>query len=772
MAPRDIATAEPSGGPAPAAPAPARYTVSVRHLCEFAAKQGDLDLRFTPSPTAQQGRDGHLLVAQRRGAEYESEISLSGGFEDLHVRGRADGFDARERRLEEVKTFRGAPDAIGANQQALHWAQLKVYGWLMCESRGFESLTLALVYVDVGDRTEHPQSAACSATDLRGFFEDLCARFLAWARLQGSHRRARDDALDQLAFPQEPFRPGQRELAHAVFRACSQGRQLLAQAPTGIGKTLGTLFPALRAMPRRKTDKLFFLTAKTPGRQVALDALQRIRGHGGGRPLQPLRVLELVAREKACEHRDKDCHGDSCPLAKGFYDRLPAARAAAADAAWLDQGGLRAVALEHGICPYYLGQEMVRWSDVVVGDYNYYFDRSALLHALVLESSWRVSVLVDEAHNLVPRARSMYSADLTHAEAITVRPHALAGVRARLDDWLDQWQLLLEAPQQPGWSVLDELPQTWLHALQRLNSAISEQLQRASAHAEGALLPFYFRTLAFATLAEAFGDHSLCELDTAESAGRLMLRNVVPTDFVAPRIKAADAMVLFSATLHPDDYYTSLLGLPSDTPWLDVPSPFAPEQLQVCIQPISTRRARRAHSMEGLVRCIAAHYSAQPGNYLAFFSSHDYLELALDALRTSHPAIPVWSQARQMDEPARQQFLQRFDATGRGIAFAVLGGVFAEGVDLPGKRLIGAFVATLGLPPFDPVNAAICALLEQKFGRGHDYTYVVPGLQKVVQAAGRVIRSSTDTGTLVLLDERYLEPRYQALLPSWWGVGR
>ena len=213
MAPRDVAATVPVEADAPATDADALYTVSVRHLCEFAAKHGDLDLRFTPSPTAQQGREGHLMVAQQRGAAYESEISLSGLHEGLRVRGRADGFDAAERRLEEVKTFRGALDAMGANQQALHWAQLKVYGWLMCASRGFDTITLALVYVDVSDHSEHPQAAPFDAAALRAFFENLCRCFLAWAQLQAAHRRQRDDALEQLTFPQEPFRPGQRGLA-------------------------------------------------------------------------------------------------------------------------------------------------------------------------------------------------------------------------------------------------------------------------------------------------------------------------------------------------------------------------------------------------------------------------------------------------------------------------------------------------------------------------------------------------------------------------------
>jgi DNA excision repair protein ERCC-2 len=775
---------------------PVLYTVSVRNLCVFAAKAGDLDLRFTPSPTAQQGRQGHQLVAQRRGPEHESEVSLGGRFRGLQVRGRADGFDPRSQTLEEVKTFRGSVDAIAPQQQELHWAQLKVYGWLMCHSRGLESLTLSLVYFDVQEQTEHPINQVCQADALRSFFDALCTTFLAWAGKELAHRQRRDAALSALAFPQLPFRPGQRKLAAAVYRACVQSHTLLAQAPTGIGKTIGTLYPALRAMPQRATDKVFFLTAKTPGRQVALDALAQLRGDGA----LPLRVIELVAKDKACEHRDKACHGASCPLARGFYDRLANARQAAAEVAWLDQQALRAVALQHGICPYYLGHEMVRWSDVVVADYNYYFDRSAMLHALILDGSWRVTVLVDEAHNLVPRGCSMYSADLTHAETVTVRGQAPASLRARIDALLDQWQVLQErqARSRPpsGWNLLESVPEAWLRALNKLNLALGEHVNTTVQDSGSTVLPFYFRTLGFAMLADAHGSHSLCEYDqpdgqaqaprgaTAQPAqvrlggfddpapaeGRLTLRNIVPGHFLAPRLQAADAMVLFSATLQPTDYYQSLLGLPESTRQLDVPSPFRSEQLAVRVIPVSTRRDERADSLDVLVNAVVGQYQQLRGNYLAFFSSFDYLEQACERLRMRFPDIPVWAQARQMDEGARRGFLAQFDHAGHGIGFAVLGGVFGEGVDLPGSRLIGAFVATLGLPQFDPVNEAIRERMQDRFGKGYEYTYLYPGLQKVVQAAGRVIRTETDTGCVLLLDDRYRELRYRALLPSWWQI--
>jgi len=795
---------------------PVLYTVSVRNLCAFAARSGDLDLRFTPSPTAQQGRQGHQLVARRRAPHHESEVSLSGQYGGLMVRGRADGFDPRSHTLEEVKTYRGALDNVSTQQQAMHWAQLKVYGWLMCRSRGLPALTLSLVFFDIVEQTESPQQQRLEADVLRQFFETLCEPFLAWARDQVAHRARRDAALVQREFPQLPFRAGQRDLAVAVYKACVTAQPLLAQAPTGIGKTIATVYAALRAMPERGSDKLFFLTAKTPGRQVALDALQRMRQPARqGAAVLPLRVIELVARDKACEYRDKACHGASCPLARGFYDRLPAARQAAAHAQWLDQRALRSVALAHGVCPYYLGHEMVRWSDVVVGDYNYYFDRSAMLHALTVENNWRVGLLVDEAHNLVPRGCAMYSADLDHAQTLAVRAQAPGELRGRIDALLDQWQLLQQqhdapAQERSDWAVLDEPPETWLRTLHKLNQALGEHVSGNTPDGDDALVPFYFRTLAMATLADAFGEHSLCEyecmapaspgngrspghrasgspvhagevalaqrslagagFDAPDVSGRIRLRNVVPGHFLAARWHGADAVVLFSATLQPADYYRTLLGLPDSTRYVDLPSPFRAEQLAVRVVPVSTRRDVRTRSLDRLVETMARQYQHRPGNYLAFFSSFDYLELACARLRERHPDVAVWAQARQMDEAARRHFLDRFGHDSTGIGFAVLGGVFGEGIDLPGARLIGAFIATLGLPQFDPVNEAICARLDERFGQGYEYTYIYPGLQKVVQAAGRVIRTETDTGCVVLLDARYNEPRYRALLPSWWQI--
>jgi DNA excision repair protein ERCC-2 len=384
------------------------YTVSVRALCEFTAKRGDLDLRFTPSPSAQEGIAGHAVVAGRREGNYRAELTLSGDFGPLHVRGRADGYDPDRNLIEEVKTYRGDFQRIPENHRHLHWAQLRVYGHLLCSQLGMEQVDLALVYFDIGSQRETTLHETRTSQDLRMLFEEQCGRFIAWAEQEMAHRTARDAGIDALGFPHAGFRPGQRQLAEAVFRANASKRCLLAQAPTGIGKTIGTLFPVLKAMPGHAIDKALFLAAKTPGRQLALDAAQVLKSGGA----LPLRVLELTARDKACEHPDKACHGDACPLARGFYDRLPAARAAALTVPLLDRAGLREVGLAHDVCPYYLAGEMVRWVDLVVGDYNYWFDGGAMLFALAQERGWRVSVLADEAHNLVARARSMYTVAL------------------------------------------------------------------------------------------------------------------------------------------------------------------------------------------------------------------------------------------------------------------------------------------------------------------------------------------------------------------------
>jgi DNA excision repair protein ERCC-2 len=744
------------------------YVVAVRALCEFTAKAGDLDLRFTPSPTAQEGIAGHGVVTARRGDGYETEVSLSGSHGPLLVRGRADGYDPAQNLLEEIKTYRGRLDSMPERHRHLHWAQLRVYGHLLCQQRGLDQVHLALVYFDIGRQTETVMRETASSTELATQFASQCERFVAWAARELAHREARDTALGALRFPHPSFRPGQRHLSETIFRANSSARCVLAQAPTGIGKTVGSLFPVLKAAPGQRLDKILFLSAKTPGRQLALDAMQTIRAAA---PSMPIRILELTARDKACEHPDKACHGDSCPLAKGFYDRLPQARSAAAALPVLDRAALRETALAHDICPYYLGSEMAKWSDVIVGDYNYYFDGGAMLYALAAANQWRVSVLVDEAHNLVSRARAMYSAELSRGALRAARAVAPPLLKKTLDRVSRNWTEL-DKDATAAYQVMPALPDKLLTNLQGAASEITEFLAENPAPLDPALQRFYFDALHFARLSESFGAHSLFDVARdAANGSTLCIRNIVPAPFLKPRFALAHSSALFSATLSPWHYYSDALGMPADTAFIDVESPFTADQLEVhVVNRISTRFQHRARSVAPIAQLIAGQYREAPGNYLAFFSSFDYLEQAARAFAERHPEIPMWQQERRMDEAGRAAFLARFSLDSRGVGFAVLGGAFGEGIDLPGARLVGAFIATLGLPQMNPVNEQVRQRMESTFGAGYDYTYLYPGIQKVVQAAGRVIRTADDRGVVYLIDDRFAQPEVRALLPRWWGL--
>lgn len=751
-------------------PEPA-YTVAVRALCEFTAKQGDLDLRFTPAPSAQEGIAGHLTVTARRPAGYQKEITLAETHGPLSVRGRADGYDPALNRLEEIKTHRGKLDAMPANHRHLHWAQARVYGHLMCRKLGLAEIDIALVYFDIVDQTETVLVETQTAHALAAHFDTQCARFIAWARQELAHGAARNQALDSLAFPHADFRPGQRTLAEAVYRAAVSGKRLVVQAPTGIGKTVGTLFPLLKAWHGQQLDKIFFLTAKSAGRQLALDALTTLAA-------RPLRVVELVARDKACEYPGRACHGDACPLARGFYDRLPGARAAALERALLDRASIADVARAHEVCPYYLSQELARWADVIVGDYNYYFDTSAMLFALAEANRWRVAVLVDEAHNLVERARGMYSATLDQRAFDAMRRGAPAWLKKPLGRVARSWNETAREQRaaDTDYAAHAQAPAAFLGALTQAVSHMTEMLVEQPDSFTPEILRFYFDAIHFARIAERFGTHSIFDIALERSHGGkrpavLCLRNVVPGPHLAPRFARAHSVALFSATLTPAHFYANTLGLPESCVRVDVESPFDATQLDVrAIADVSTRYRDRADSVARIADLIAAQFFRAEGNYLSFFSSFEYLTQVAAALIERHPSIPCWQQSRAMSEAEQHAFLERFVPDGRGVGFAVLGGAFGEAVDLPGTRLVGAFVATLGLPQLNPVNEQMRARMHEAFGEGYAYTYLFPGLQKVVQAAGRVIRGPLDRGVLYLIDDRFARAEVRRLLPAWWQV--
>ncbi|MCK0162696.1 ATP-dependent DNA helicase [Marinobacter sp. S6332] len=745
--------------------------VAVRTLCEFAAREGDLDFRYTPAPSAEEGILAHQAIQGKRGYGYKSEYSLTGECMGLELYGRADVYNPHSGLLEEIKTHRGDLSRIRPHQRALHRAQLRAYGALLCKQENRKNLKLSLVYFNIGNNRETPVTETATAKELWQELEILCGRYRLWAEQETHHREQRDSRLAGLRFPFEQFRPRQRQLAETVYKNAVKGETLLLEAPTGLGKTLGTLFPALMAMPAAKHDRLAYLTCRNTARQLAVDAVKRLRAAQEEPHIWPLRTLELVAKSDACEHPDKACHGDSCPLAKGFFDRLPDARAEAAQMdITLTQEALAKIAAGHDICPYFLAQEMARWCDVIIGDVNRMFDQSALLHGLTRQNNWKTAVLVDEAHNMVDRGRGMYSVQLDQQRLLNVRKTAPKALKQHLDRTARAWQGVIRDHSHKGDTpvFLDELPAALIGSLQGLVSGLSDYL--ADNPPDLALQEVLFESVAFMKLADSFGDHSLCEFRRAgRGRASITIQNLIPADFLRERFHAAASVLLFSATLSPGIYYRDLLGLPEDSRFISLPSPFSADQLQVQFTPkISTRQAHREASVKPISELIANQYRERPGHYLAFFSSFKYLNEVSAALASNAPDVPQRSQHSGMNPQQRSEFLAGFREESGSVAFAVLGGVFSEGIDLPGEQLIGAFVATLGLPPFDAWHEILKHRLHLRFGAGYDYTYLIPGLQKVAQAAGRVIRTPEDRGVIWLIDDRFTQPQIRGLLPEWW----
>ena len=749
--------------------------VSVKTLVEFAAKSGSLDRRFTPGPSALEGIEGHKRVVTRRSADYQPEVSLSLHYKDLLIRGRADGYQPATHCLEEIKTFYGDVERIPANHRALHWAQAKMYGWMLCQQQNASEITLALIYFHLGEQKEYRFEDTFSAVELQRYGEQLAEIYRHWQLQINERLRKLTDWIDLLAFPHGEFRPAQRQMAEAVYKAAAGGRVLLAQAPTGTGKTLAGLFPAIKSLNKTAVDKIFYLTAKTPGKQLALENIQLITSDS---PNTPLRTLELTAKEKSCLEPDARCAGDSCVYALNFYDKLSAARSAAYQLPLLDKSSLAELAHEHQICPFYLSMEMSRWVDIVVADFNYFFDANAMLAGLTRQFGWHPYLLVDESHNLLERGRQMYSVALNRGDLLNAKRHAPQVVKKSLTQvnrlWLDLLKTL--EPSTEKLTLLQNPPEKLGLALTGFVNQYLEMLQQQPDHPvqQTPVQEFFFNSLNYQAILDLVDDDYCIDMQSEKPKNEVLtLRNLVPARLLAARLSLAHCACFFSATLQPAFFYRELLGLPENTVYIQVDSPFQAEQLVVKVtHNLSTRYRDRSTALLPICRIVKQQLLIESGNYLVFLPSYEFLQQLESELVSELQAmdIQILTQSRRMGEKDRDDFVKQFSQKNNLLGLAVLGGAFSEGIDLPGDALKGAFIATLGLPQFNPINEQMRQYLQLRYQQGYNFTYLYPGLQKVVQAAGRVIRTKNDKGYLWLLDDRFAQPEVKRLLPDWWEI--
>ncbi|MDR3278197.1 MAG: ATP-dependent DNA helicase [Oscillospiraceae bacterium] len=750
--------------------------LSVRNLVEFILRSGSIDSRASASVKLAEGARLHRLLQKLGGDGYETEVYLtitaeSGGVE-FTVSGRADGVITAkdgEVTIDEIKTTMKSVALISEDDYPVHWAQAMCYGHIYCAQNSREALSVRLTYYQADSGELNRFTRAYTAAELRGFFENLLEKYVPWAILEHEWRETSRASMKTLPFPFETYRDGQRRLSGAVYRAISDGFRLYAMAPTGIGKTVSTLFPALKAMGEGLTEKIFYLTAKTVTRAVAVDAVTRMQSGG-------LRVKTVVisAKDKTCVLDERVCTPERCPRADGHFDRVNDAMLdILQNEDLLTPEVVARCAEKRRVCPFELSLDLSLWADVVVCDYNYAFDPRVYLKRFFADGGGEYVFLVDEAHNLADRAREMFSASVDKRSfSAAKRPvakrwkklrAALTKINAKLLEYRDAGSRVSEA--RPP--ELDRLLDTFIVEMGDYLAENADTPQET--------LDAYFAALAYRQISELYADAHRTLTTVAGGSVTVKLFCADPSALLSEALTRARAAVLFSATLTPIGYFAAVLGGDeASSKTLILPSPFPRENLlPLAAVGVSTRYRDRERSVEPVAELIYRAAQGRAGNYIAYFPSYKYMDGVYAAFLEKYPAAASVRQESGMDDAARERFLARFTAENAPlVGFCVLGGAFSEGIDLTGDKLIGAIIVGVGLPQINVETDIVRAYYDARNGAGYDFAYKFPGMNKVLQAAGRVIRSERDRGVVLLIDDRFAQPQYAALFPAHWAHRR
>lgn len=763
-----------------------RSQLSVTALAERLFRTGDIHTRLDGRATADEGLRTHSTVQKRRkleyGERYSSEVSVHGRSSGVSVSGRIDGLlqEGSSWLLEEYKTTRSASDALQAHLGSVHWAQLMLYAGLLVEAP--ETLRLRLIYI-------HPDSLIESMSE-RELTRAECAEFALhalaqWARRLGQHARyvrERDAAIATMAFPFAAYRANQRALSGTVYTALQKSSSLLLEAPTGAGKSVATLFPAVKSLADGPAEQLFYLTSRNTGKQAPL-AAARLLGGAGGR----IRFVEVTAKQDICFVEGTPCTPDACEYAKGYYDKIPRALDDALARGSLDRRTIEAAAREHVVCPFELSLDAALWCDLVVCDYNYLFD--PLVRLQRFSGRQQAVLLIDEAHALTSRVRDMHSASLRRSDiARAVRSaesvsetiaRALRSVNRALGKRLasiERGDRVLVAIDDDGWAsvarALDRLRETLASALdesagqgllpepdsardwpEEMRSAVFDALR-------------FGRALGWSVPARYLGIVDRREFDALQ----IVCLDSAPE--IAEVLGQFDSNVRFSGTLAPLTLSQRSHGQDAmaNARAVSVATPFSPDALLVAIvDDLPTRYRQRTGSLEQLSRLALAMLTEREGNYLLALPSFAYLEQVCEALEHYCPEVDLLVQRRDMAHDERAEFVEALRQEGSPkLAVVVLGGVMTESLDFSGAALLGAMIVTVGLPPPDPVRDAIS---EHFAADGHDgfaAGYLNDAMSRTLQAAGRVLRSPDERGVVVLVDDRFARSSYQRYFPSHW----
>ena len=608
-----------------------RFRVSVGNLLQTVSRSGDINFRFTSRSSAIEGIRGHQKLQRSRPDGYLPEVTIAGQFQwknlVLDVHGRIDGVyvDPDPVIIDEIKTLKVPVEDLPLSQQDLHFGQAKIYGWLYARERDLDEITVQVSYYhletnEVAEFQEH-----YTAEELQAFFEDLATRYLKWLDKIQSWRAIRDASINELGFPYGDFREGQRQFAVNSYRSMASGQQLFVQAPTGIGKTVGTLFPAVKAMGEGYHEKVFFLTAKTVGRTIAESTLSDMSSAG-----MQLKSVTLTAKEKVCFNPGSPCDPEHCEFAVGYFDKLDdVLDHSLASQNSFKRDEIELIAREHEMCPFELSLDLSYWVDCVIGDYNYVFDPTVYLRRFFDDPSEEYCFLIDEAHNLVDRGRDMFSAEIEKNRVMKLKrklkkadEFGTADVVRKLEGvnraFLKLRKQNVESLDEHEWAVSGELPTGLLQSLRTFSDSaeiwLAEHDRRSASYDE--LLEFYFDAWRLGRTAEYFDDHYVCLIKRLKKSSLLVrLYCVDPSKMLEKGLARGRSSLFFSATLSPIDYYKDLLGVDEDSGFVALPSPFPVENLGVfVIRDIATNYRQRKSSYDRIVEVVATVSGSHSGN--------------------------------------------------------------------------------------------------------------------------------------------------------------
>lgn len=781
----------------------AAITLSVEELCARALQPADLDLRpgggKRPSEHTAIGHGAHKLLQSRAEAGYEVEVALTGSvlFHGLcyELSGRADVVMRGERTLvEKIKTVGGR--AFEQPPSALHEAQAMCCAWLICARDSLPEVEVRLTLYRAEDGKVRSLQRICGAEELRARLLELLSCVEYRARFLVERETVRLPSVHSGRFPFASVRQGQDIMLKECYRDIRTGKRLFIQAPTGTGKTVSALYPAIRALGEGYCDKIFYLTAKASTRREAYQASARIFEAGSR-----LRTVVLTAREQLCANREAlddpagitgHCNPDDCPRAKDFYARCQDALChLLGQQSGYPRTSVAETAEHYGICPYEFQLELSELCDTVICDYNYVFDHTVYLRRYFepdAVAASRYVFLVDEAHNLGDRTCDMYSAELRCTQLEAAFCYAAQSDGSTDERWKPLEELIVTVRgfrrlcrdtlfrdgdgTEHGFYLSKNPMDSFVDQLSRCRSFLEKWLfLHRGANGEAELTGLVGTLKRYETVAQVYDSHFLTfvELSGAEITVRQICLD--PSRILDAVFRRAHAAVLFSATLTPPDYFADILGGGKHAVRLSLPSPFNPENLcLVAATGVSTRYEDRERSVKKIAAFIAATVSARAGNYIAYFPSYDYMGKVHEAFCTRYPQVETVLQEPGMSAARRESFLDTFSDDRRlRVGFCVLGGSFSEGVDLPGGRLIGTVIVGVGLPGISNGRNLLQEYYDVTRERGYDYAYTYPGMNRVLQAAGRVIRRENDRGIVVLVDDRYGTDRYRALFPEHWS---